>query len=175
MTITEERLLGRAKNSVLTFFERRISIPKIYLDATWDGVELDVLAIDRDGIGDVHAALLFTRRYFADGLLDIARDAEMVSQLIERFDSIPANFKYIVAVDANRPLPANLFRVSEPLKERLFASNGIGRIGLLHVTEEADDTLETNYVLKAERFRAVIAKLADSYVQEHNADWEIRA
>jgi hypothetical protein len=57
MTINEEQQLGRTKNAILAFLERRISIPKIYIDAIWDGHQVDVLAIDRDGVGDVHAAM----------------------------------------------------------------------------------------------------------------------
>jgi len=58
MTTNEQRQLGRAKNTILAFFERRLSVPKIYIDADWNNHPIDVLAIDRDGVGDVHAVLI---------------------------------------------------------------------------------------------------------------------
>ena len=78
MAINEERQLGRAKNAVLSFLEQRLSIPKIYIDATWDGHHVDVLAINRDGVGDVHAVLLFARKYFENGDLDIVEHAHAI-------------------------------------------------------------------------------------------------
>jgi hypothetical protein len=175
MTINEERQLGLAKSATLTFFETRTAIPKIYIDADWNGQHVDVLAIDRDGIGDVHAVLLFLRQYTKDGLLDQDAEFRMVDELIDRFSSIPANYKYIAAVDINREHPIPHFRVLGSLLEKLFSPNFIGRIGLLHITAVGDETPETFYRLGAQRFRATIAKLADDYVQHHEADWEIRA
>ena len=63
MAMNEERQLGRAKNAVLSFLERGLSVPKIYIDTTWAGRHVDVLAIGRDGVGDVHAVLLFPNTY----------------------------------------------------------------------------------------------------------------
>ena len=51
------RQLGRAKNAVLGFLEKNLYVPKIFLDATWDGHKVDLLGIDRDGAGDVYAVL----------------------------------------------------------------------------------------------------------------------
>src|ERR1035441_8325075 len=99
MTTNEQRQLGRAKNAILAFLERRISVPKIYIDADWDGQHIDVLAIDRDGVGDVHAVLVFARPYSNDGHLDIQQQDARVGALIDRLSSIPANYKYIAAVD----------------------------------------------------------------------------
>ncbi|WP_213803827.1 hypothetical protein [Granulicella sp. dw_53] len=179
MAINEEQQLGRAKNAVLSFLEQRLSVPKIYIDADWDGHHIDVLAINRDGVGDVHAVLLFLRPYFQDGRLDLQQQDEQVGVLLDRFSSIAANYKYIAAVDPEYIATSDnsrwiaQFRVdSYPLLERLRSPDGIGRIGLLHVSEEEPSV---EYRLKPERFRAKIAKLADEYVHQHEADWEIRA
>jgi hypothetical protein len=177
--MTSDQQLGRAKNAALTFLERRISVPKIYIDALWDGQHIDVLAVDRDGVGDVHIVLLFARTYFSDGRLDLAEQERAVLALMERFQSIPANFKYIAAVDPKFiDTPENgrwvaLFMIDSP--ERLISPDGIGRIGLLHIIATSDEEPEVQLRLKPERFRAKIAKLADEYVQQHEADWEIRA
>jgi hypothetical protein len=177
----EEQQFGRAKNAILSFFEQRLSIPKIYIDAEWDGHGIDVLAINRDGVGDVYAVRLFARRYMPDGRLDNVRYEESFVHLLTEFASIPANYKFIAtfdleydgSVDESRLVP--IFRIPNHLAERLFSPDGIGRIGLLQVCEEDEEKLIAKEILKPERFRAKIAKLADEYVQQHEADWEIRA
>lgn len=181
MAINEDRQLGRAKNAVLSFLEQRLSIPKIYINADWDGHPVDVLAINRDGVGDVHAVLLFTRKYLKDGRLDIQQQEEKVGALLNQFASISANYKYIAAVDTEHIVNADgsrwiaQFQIhADHLTERLFSPDGIGRVGLLHVSVSEEEPI-VEHVLKAERFRASIAKMADEYVVHHEADWEIRA
>lgn len=182
MAINEERQLGRAKNAVLFFLEQRLSIPKIYIDADWGGHHIDVLAINRDGVGDVHAVLLFAREYFKDGRLNIQQQEEKVGTLLDRFAAISANYKYVAAVDTEYIVNADAsrwvaqFRLqSDHLTEKLFSPDGIGRVGLLHVSVSEEEPV-VEHVLKAERFRATaIAKLAGEYIQQHEADWEIRA
>jgi len=173
MTTNEEKQLGRAKNAVLSFLENRLIVPKIYLDAEWGGQKVDVLAIERDGVGDVHAVLLFPRKYSAEGRLDIESQQKTADDLITRFSSIPANYKYIGGVDVEDSHFVAMFRIG--INERLFSPDFIGRIGLLHIDTSTEDDPRINYRLGAERFRAKIAKLADEYVQQHEADWEIRA
>jgi hypothetical protein len=179
MTTNEERQLGRAKNAVLTFLENKLIVPKIYLDADWGGHYVDVLAIERDGAGEVHAVLLFVRTYSSDDQLDLdeqERDEQekTVRVLIERFKSIPANYKYIGAVDTKDHSIIPRFLIYD--EESLFSPDFIGRIGLLHIiaTPNVEEPI-LNLRLRPERFRAKIAKLADEYVQQHEADWEIRA
>ena len=173
MTINEERQLGRAKNAALSFLEQRLSVPKIYIDADWGGHPVDVLAINRDGVGDVHAILLFTREYFSDGGLNMLGQAESVVTLIDRFASIPAQYKYIAAVDLDQQNAP--FRLSDAVSEKTFAQDGIGRIGFLTIEVPIDGDPQTKVEIKPERFRAAIAKLADEYIHQHEADWEIRA
>jgi hypothetical protein len=174
MTNNEERQLGRAKNAVLAFLEQRLSIPKIYIDAIWDGHPIDVLAINRDGVGDVHAVLLFAREYFDDGLLDIVHDGRAIKDKIDQFSAISANYKYIALVDLD-PSHRGPFGVADVLLEESFSQDGIGRIGFLTIKAQIDEEPKVNVEIKPERFRAKIAKLADDYIQQHEADWEIRA
>jgi hypothetical protein len=177
--MTSDQQIGRAKNATLAFLERRISVPKIYIDALWDGQHIDVLAIDRDGVGDVHAVLLFVRTYVSDDQLDLegperSEEEKTIRVLIERFKSIPANYKYIGAVDTKDHRIIPRFQIN--IDESLFSPDFIGRIGLLHIiaTPKVEEPI-VDFRLKPERFRAKIAKLADEYVQQHEADWEIRA
>lgn len=178
MTTTEEKQqLGRAKNATLTFLEQRLSVPKIYIDADWDGSHVDVLAIDRDGVGDVHVALLCIRKRFEDQSLNIVDQARNIDELIDRFAGIPAQYKYVAIVDVLRGASAysEPFGLSSLLLEKSLAPDGIGRIGFLKIEVPFVGDPKVNMEIKPERFRATIAKLADEYVTQHSADWEIRA
>ena len=95
----EKKRLGRAKNAVLGFLKQRLSIPKIYIDAEWGGTAVDVLAINRDGVGDVHAVLLFPNDCSSAQTADSM--AAAIESVIDRFDQIPAQFKYIGSVDVS--------------------------------------------------------------------------
>ena len=179
MAINEEQQLGRAKNAVLSYFEQRLSVPKIYIDAQWDGINghpinVDVLAINRDGVGDVYAVLLFPSKYGEDGSVILTSEIEDVRRLIETFNDLPANFKYVGAVGKGSGRLNGPFRLVGKTLEDSFSPDGIGRIGLLSIDVLKDD-VSVNLEGKPERFRAKIAKLADDYIQQHEADWEIRA
>ena len=174
MTMLETRTLGRAKNVVLRFLEERLVVPKIYLDADWAGERVDVLAIDRDGGGDVHMVLLLLvdlplNPSGAPALSDVCTDL-----LLQRFDAVPAQYKYLAAVDDRRQRDA-VTELAEPLSDRFFSPDGIGRVGLLQVSVPPLDEAGTRLLIKPERFRAKVAKLAEEYLQQHEADWEIRA
>ena len=175
MTTSEGRQLGRAKNAAMAFLERRLSIPKIYVDAVWDDHPLDVLAIDRDGVGDVHAVMLFPLQFDGREQIDLRTLEESINDLIDKFQSIPAQFKYIAAVDLSAKRRSVLIGFPQSLMDRSFAPDGLGRIGFLTIDAPLEDEPEVRIQIKPERFRAKIAKLADDYVQHHEADWELRA
>jgi hypothetical protein len=175
MANNEGRQLGRAKNAVLSYLEQRLSVPKIYIDADWAGHHIDVLAINRDGVGDVHAVMLFPRPYFGNGALNMLAQAEAVESLIERFQGIPAQFKYVGSVETKFDGGRDPFRLSQVLVDRSFSPDGIGRVGFMTINAPVEGEPQVEIQIKPERFRAKIAKLADEYIQHHEADWEIRA
>lgn len=174
MTNNEVLRLGRAKNAVLTFLEKSLYVPKIYLNAQWDSQQLDVLAIDRDGVGDVHAVLLFPSECpkDPDGLVHTLN--YRIQPLIERFQQIPAQFKYIGAVDVSPYGGVAMPGVPPAMLEESYAPDGLGRISFLSIDFPTNGEPIVKSLFKPERFRARIAKLADEYVQQHSADWEIR-
>lgn len=175
MAINEEQQLGRAKNAVLSFFEQRLSVPKIYIDADWGGQHVDVLAINRDGVGDVHAVLLFAHRYLQGNGLDDSYEWEMEKRLLANFSTIPANYKYIGVVDIESDRKNSRFDLVDRISEQSFAPDGLGRVGFLKIDVPANGEPQTRIEIKPERFRATIGKLADDYIHQHEADWEIRA
>jgi hypothetical protein len=174
MAINEEVQLGRAKNAVLNHFERTLSIPKIYIDADWNGSHVDVLAINRDGAGDVHAALIFPLVHLGNGDLDLIDSWKLFDGLVEKLNILTAHFKWIVAVGGRRSGSLS-FDVYNKRRDKMYAPDGLGRIGLLQVVFEEHEEPTAQIVVKAERFRAKVADLADTYMQAHSADWEIRA
>ena len=173
MSMSEQVNLGRAKNALLPFFEHRLYIPKMYIDATWNGEHVDLLVIDRDGSGEVHVVLMFPRKYFLDGRLDIQAQEQTVDTLKTKLFSIPANYKYIAGVDVESDHFIAMFLLNG--LDYLFSPDGMGRISLLHIDASSEDDPKVDVRLRPERFRAKIAQLADTYVQQHSADWEIRA
>ena len=174
MMISEEVQLGRAKNALLSYLENRLFIPKVFLNTEWDGHPLDVLAIDRDGSGDVHAILLFLRSYDEVGELRKVYQGEQIEKLVDRLLSVPAHWRYVAAVESDRHVRAP-FGVSESTAERCFSEDGIGRIGFLTVDAPLDREPSVKVEVRPERFRAKVAKIAVEYVAQHTADWEIRA
>jgi hypothetical protein len=173
MANNEQRQLGRAKNSVLNFLEGRLSVPRIYIDAVWAGQPVDVLAIDRDGVGAVHVALLFADESLSQGLPNVRHRRRQIEELHRRFQDIPAQFKYVVAVEFSQSSkPPSL---PPDLKEAAFSPDGLGRIGFAFVDFPRGDEPVTKLLVKPERFRAKVAQLADEFVEKHMADWEIRA
>lgn len=188
MIVNDQQQLGRAKNAVMFFLERNLIVPKIFVDARWEEQQVDILAIDRDGIGDVHAVLLFQSRFNeSNSSLDDAHYAQAIDLLLNKLSTIQANYKYIGVIGSFYEYPALEPHVTLKLKSRYlipnapeimaksFSPDGLGRVGLLAINRSQGDEAEVRLDLKPERFRAKIAKLADEYVQQHEADWEIRA
>src|ERR1019366_3196208 len=92
---------------------------------------------------------------------DCARDADTnvatlsaaMDQLIDRFIVLPAQFKYVAAVDVSARGASALPGVPNPIAERSFAEDGLGRIGFLAVEFAPDGEPQTRIVFKPERFR----------------------
>jgi hypothetical protein len=170
MTETETRqALGRAKNAVQEYLIRKLLVPKIYLDAEWSGGRVDVLAVDRAGVGDVHAVEI--RNYLShpfrgyDGIPD--------EQTMRTLAEIPAHFKYVALVTDS---PAfGEFKPSAEVGLRVLAPDGVGRLGIL-VADFSRPNVSVEAVLKPERFRSSkeVIDLADQFVAGHTANWEVR-
>src|SRR5579863_708877 len=169
-----QHYLGRAKNAVQSFLIRKLLIPKVYLDADWDGWNLDVLAIDRAGVGDVHGVRLVPWEVGHRDNRGYSRFLERaVSSELSEFSGFPGHFRYLTVVcfePTKQP-----WILSKGISNQALAADGVGRVGILYVNvTEGDAAVEV--LLKAERFRSSkeIVDLADRYVAEHTANWEVR-
>lgn len=166
--------LGRAKNAVQSHLIRKLLVPKIYFDADWNGRTLDVLAIDRAGVGDVHGVILVP---WEPGLVDDHGYSEYleraVSAKVSEFADFPGHFRYLTVVcfepNKQRWIPG------KGVLDQALAADGVGRVGLLYVNlTEADPAVEV--LLKPERYRSSkqIVEIADRFVEANLANWEVR-
>lgn len=164
---SEQIIIGRAKNALLSFFEQRLSVPKIYLDADWQGETVDILAIDRAGVGDVSIAILRETSPSSDDVL------------VQKLHSLPAHFKYLVTITqtASDWEIAERSHVWETLSRfpPLFAPDGVGRIGYILVDFKGERA-SISVPISPERFRSKqnIYDLADAFAASHKADFEVR-
>jgi hypothetical protein len=164
--------LGRAKNAVQDYLIHKLLYPKIYLDAEFNGKKVDVLAIDREGTGDVHAVYVVYQGTDVENALET-----MVANIVT--PPTPAkilpHFMYSAVVN-NGP-GASKYVPSEQIVQKSFAEDGVGRVGILYVDLcEDDPKFEVRVILKAERFRSSkeIVELADRFVAENPPNWEVR-
>jgi hypothetical protein len=164
--------LGRAKNAVQDYLIHKLLYPKIYLDAEFNGKKVDVLAIDREGTGDVHAVYVVYQGTDVENALET-----MVANIVT--PPTPAkilpHFMYSAVVN-NGP-GTNKYVPSEQIIQKSFAEDGVGRVGILYVDLcEDDPKFQVRVILKAERFRSSkeIVELADRFVAENPANWELR-
>ena len=151
-----DRLELRAQNPVAQCLIRQLIVPRIYFEADWPGMvggRVDVLAIDRDGVGDVHLAEI--RRSAADALASIPR-------LLEA----QAPFRWIAFVRGTEDEASSSSLASQ---EILYAPETAGRIGVIEVVEMAGGDLGANVRIKAERFPTPVYELAAKFVGSHQA------
>jgi hypothetical protein len=164
--------LGRAKNAIQEYLIRKLVVPKVFLDADWNGTQVDVLAIDRAGVGDVHAVRMVPPqgRFIEDGAVVLI--ARQVLEAVKELKSLPSQYRHVAVLSGD---PDNhRFCPSDPILQESFAEDGVGRVGVLYVDLTLEPPVEVK--LKPERFRSSkeIVELADRYVAEHTANWEVR-
>jgi hypothetical protein len=163
--------IGRAKNAIQDYLIQRLLIPKVYLDADWNGTQVDVLAIDRAGVGDVHAVRMVPPQgRVEDGSLALI--ARKVSSAVVELKCLPSHYSYI-AIASDDP-NARRFSPADAILQESFAEDGVGRVGILYVDFTIEPPVQVK--LKPERFRSSkeIVELADRFVAEHTANWEYR-
>lgn len=169
--ISDKQRKGRAVNAVAELLQRRLLVPKIFLESKGlifsGGLPanlrtIDVLAIDRAGSGDIYIV------EFKLCNADISTSGAILSRSIKTLlNTVPAHFKYL-AVDSG-----TFNFVSQ---QQLFAKDGIGRIGIIEIIENPSAPPEARIAIQAERFRVEHSwiKKFDSFQRKITADIEIR-
>jgi hypothetical protein len=160
MTVKEETLRltprqreGRAINAVAELLRRTLSVHNIYLEPPSAMIAADVLAVDRAGAGDLHAVeiKLFEKKPIIGPR---ARLLEIISSGYRRLMSMPAHFRYFA-------LPTSYLDILHGDLSRLglYAQDGIGRLGVIAITEKGADSPTAELVFAPERFRVDPFKL----------------
>src|SRR5438034_1165179 len=117
-----DRLELRAQDPVAQCLIRRLMVPRIYFEAEWPGMaeeRVDVLAIDRDGVGDVH-------------LVEIRRKAADALALIPKLLAARAPFRWISFLQGTEDETAARALASQ---ESLYPANTAGRVGVIEIVE----------------------------------------
>jgi hypothetical protein len=159
--------LGRARNVLQNYLIRKLLIPKVYLDADWNGKKVDVLAIDRAGVGDVHAVYIVYQGSDVENALETVI-ANIGTHWMPHF---------LYAAVAYDGMGTHKFVPPEQIVKKSFAGDGVGRVGILYVDLTEDDPkFQVRVILKAERFRnsRELVEMADQFVSSHTANWEVR-
>jgi len=147
----------------------------MYLDAKWQGKDVDLLAIDRDGSGDVHVVLAYLRPLFEEELPDTSADREKLEEMIERLSHINAQYKYILGVSSSSAWKSLGDYPVKEFSEKTFSPNGLGRIGIALAAPDQGGAMHVDLTIFPERFRAYVGPSADEFIKQHPADWEVRA
>ncbi len=151
-----DRIELRAQNPVAHCLIRQLIVPRIYFDADWPGmpgVRADVLAIDRDGHGDVH--LVEIRRNAADALA-------MAPLLLQA--RVP--FRWVAFLRGTEDEASTAALTSQ---ETLYPVETAGRVGVIEIVPMAGDDLGANVRIKAERFPTPTYDWAAAFAASHEA------
>jgi hypothetical protein len=160
---------GRAINAVAELLRRELSVPNIYLEPTSSLISADVLAVDRGGAGDLHAVEIKLERDLdssqiqlwkasnpkePDQLKWIAKFGEKIHRIHHQLMSMPAHYRYLA-------IPVKSFDLvfGELGRFGLFPEDGIGRLGIILVTDRGVEPPTAEMSVVPERFRVDPAKL----------------
>lgn len=154
-----KRIELRARDAVARLLIRRLMVPRIYFEADWPGLSdarIDVLALDRDGVGDAH-------------LVEIRSTAKEALVAAPRLLEAKAPYRWIAFPQGTEDEQSMLALVSQ---EPLYRDGQAGRIGVIEIVTMTADDLGANVRLAAERFPTPTYELARDFSRSHQADHE---
>jgi len=160
---------GRAVNAVADFLRKMLYVPNIYLEPPSSIIAADVLAVDRGGSGDLHAVEIKLGADFSvktsskpantrelnqlqnAWLLNLRKK---VKQIHSQLMSLPAHYRYLAMPSETKDQV-----LSELAPLDLFSPDGIGRLGLIGITNRGDESPVAELLIVPERFRVNASKL----------------
>jgi len=131
-------------------------VPRIYFGADWPGFAdgpVDLLAIDRDGVGDAH-------------LIEIRRNAADALACTPRLLTARAPYRWIAFLHGTDDDKTAAALVSHA---PLYREGEAGRIGVIEIVEMAGDELGATVRLAAERFATPAYEMASAFSSTHDA------
>jgi hypothetical protein len=169
----------------------KLSVPNIYIEPHFPFITTDVLAIDRAGSGDLHAVDIkledaIVRKsapakieLLGRGLnaretvwmeLNIRKTIRTVSRMAQG-QTPPAHYRYLAIPKTRQEL------LEQAILPHLYDSGGIGRIGIISVTERGEDFPIVELSIAPERFRVDPVKLRNiekKLLEKVRPDIEVR-
>jgi hypothetical protein len=128
----------------------------VYFEAEWPPAahRVDVLAIDRDGVGDAH-------------LVEIARTALGALRRVPDLLEANAPFRWIAYFRGTEDeASARALTTLEPL----YPATSSGRVGVIEIVEMAGENLGANVRVSAERFPVAVYDIATEFSGLHKAN-----
>ncbi len=173
MTQTQsQQYVGRAMNAVQDYLIQKLLIPKIYFEAQWNHIPVQVLAVDRAGAGDVHI-VWFLHVTPGISLQNISGFlADKLPGVVEEIQSLPSHYRYIAVLsDDQNPIRIPLL---QEITSKALARDGVGRVGILDVDLSREEA-SVRVLLKPERYRSSkeLTEMAHRFVAEHTPNWQI--
>lgn len=151
-----EQQHSRVENAVAQFLSNVLIVPKIFFDAGWPSRQnqVDVLAVDRAGAGEIH-------------VVEVRVGGANFTRTLRSMNEIPAHFKYLALFQNAKRVPA---------EKELYASNGMGRIGIIQIREDEASNLKAEFLIRPERFRldSSYFRQIDRFTTNRAADIEVR-
>lgn len=147
----------RGKDPVAQCLIRRLTVPRVYFDAEWPRFEqstVDLLVIDRDGVGDAH-------------LVEIKRTAKAALARVPSLLKASAPFRWVAFLRGTEDEETSLKLTS---KEGLYADALPGRVGVIEIVEMTGGDLGANVVVSAERFPDAVYDVATAFSGSHKAN-----
>ncbi len=167
--LTLRQRKGRAVNAVAEVLRKKLLVPNIYLEPRSPYLTADVLAVDRAGAGDLHGVEVKLGDELKRQRIKNPTNLKGLNQQIERWRtyfrkrikqihsevmSLPAHYRYLAIPQESWDL---LMGELGPL---LYSPDGIGRIGIIAITDRGEAPPTAEISIAPERFRVDAAKLS---------------
>lgn len=159
---------GRAVNAVAEFLRSSLSVPNIYLEPRNLGAPaIDVLAADRAGAGDLHGVEIVEMEIKTPA--PSSRLLTILTSHAKQLGLLPTHYRYLA-------LPKIGFILQLLPKLELFSPDGIGRTGILLLSEQTDGLPLVEVAIKPERYRVPASAMekVDRFLARNRPDMEVR-
>ena len=178
--LTPRQQKGRAVNAVAELLRKKLTVPNIYLEPHSSDIATDVLAVDRAGSGDLHAVEIKLRvgedfRTPEDSNQMIAAWMKLIRETMKNTHShlmsFPAHYRYLAI-----PHDSLSLLIGE-IGPHLYSRDGIGRIGIIAITDRGEEAPVAELAIAPERFRVDSVKLRNiekKLLEKVRPDIEVR-
>ena len=163
---TTQALEHRAKDPISKLLIDYLDVPMIFFDAAWpaNGKSVDILAIDRAGAGDVH-------------VIQVVKNLQDGIKRLPRLLKVPGQFRWIAYPFETEDPEADLAEYDRLDNAPLFASNDMGRVGVIQVRPSENqhgEFLHGLIAVRAERFRGSYHEQVRRFLEKNRPDIEFK-